>query len=159
MRVLIFIFLILAISCKSLRNNSNVGKIGNSDYYILKFEPNEKYPIFNNSKPTELTHEEILETEKIIKPQIEKTTSEYRAETNNKYPESEYQYDRQYIAAINENGEKLIWINFFCEKTLAEFYNLRKERTNTADGGKCFFQLKVNLTKKTIIGYKFNGIA
>ncbi|WP_139856818.1 hypothetical protein [Aequorivita sinensis] len=159
MRTLLFTILILAISCKSLRNNSNIGKIGNSDYYILKFEPNEKYPIFENAQPTELTHEEIVETEKIIKSKVDKITSEWRAETDNEYAESEYQYDRQYIAAINENGEKLIWINFFCEKSLAEFYDLRKERTNTADGGKCFFQLKVNLTKKTIIGYKFNGIA
>ena len=69
-RILIFVILILAVSCKSLRNNSNVGKIGDSDYYILKFDPNENYPIFKNAQPAELSHEEIIATEKIIKSQI-----------------------------------------------------------------------------------------
>jgi len=157
-RVLMFTFLILVISCKSIRNKSNIGKIGTSDYYILQFEPDEKYPIFKNAKPTKLTHEEILATERIIKSQVKKTTAEWRADTNNKYDESEYQYDRQYVAAINENGEKLIWINFFCDETTVEFYDLRKEQTNIADGGKCYFRIKVNLAKKEIIGYRFNGI-
>ena len=159
MRTLIFAILILAVSCKSLRNDSNVGKIGDSDYYILKFKPNESYPIFKNAQPTELSHEEIIATEKVIRSQIEKTTAEWRADTENKYKESEYQYDRQYIAAINEYGEKLIWINFFCDETSADFYDLRKERTNTSDGGKCYFEIKVNLTKKEIIDYRFNGLA
>tara|TARA_R100001230_G_C5558193_1_gene83655 strand:- start:101 stop:511 length:411 start_codon:yes stop_codon:yes gene_type:complete len=136
-----------------------VGKMGNSNYYILKLEPNEKYPIFKNAQPTELSHEEIIATEKIIKSQIEKTTLEWRSETKNKFEESQYQYDRQYVAAINEYGEKLVWINLFCDETLADFYDLRKERTNISDGGKCYFEIKVNLTKKEIIGYKHNGIS
>ncbi len=136
-----------------------MGKMGNSNYYILKLEPNEKYPIFKNAQPTELSHEEIIATEKIIKSQIEKTTLEWRSETKNKFEESQYQYDRQYVAAINEYGEKLVWINLFCDETLADFYDLRKERTNISDGGKCYFEIKVNLTKKEIIGYKHNGIS
>src|SRR5690606_14846420 len=97
-------------------------------------------------------------TEEIIKSQIEKTTAEWRAFTRNEYNENHYNYDRQYIAAINENGEKLVWINFFCDETLSEFYDLRKERTDVADGGHCFFEIKVNLTEKEIIGYKYNGL-
>ena len=135
-----------------------MGKIGDSDYYVLKFEPNEKYPVFKNAQQTELSHEEIIATENIIKTQIEKTTAEWRADTKDKYDESQYQYDRQYIAAINEYGEKLVWINFFCSETSADFYDLHKERTNTSDGGKCYFEIKVNLTKKEIIGYKHNGL-
>lgn len=157
-RKLIFVFLILAVSCKSLRKNSNVGIIGNSEYYILEFNPNETYPLFVDAEPTTLSHEEIIFVENVIKGRVEKTISEWRSATKNEYDENKYQYDRQYVAALNEEGEKLIWINFFCNNDLGEIYDLRRERTNTSDGGRCYFEIKVNLTNKEIIGYKYGGL-
>jgi hypothetical protein len=140
-----------------LRNNSNFGKIDNSDYYILEFEPNEKYPLFEDAKPTKLSHEEIIAIEKIIKPQIKKTTAEWRLEKDIASDKNFY-YNRQYIAAVNENGEKLVWINFFCHDTWKDSYDLTKTRLNISDGGKCYFKLKVNISQKKIINYRFNGL-
>ena len=51
-------------------------------------------------------------------------------------------YKRQYIAVTNGNGEKLVWINCFCD----EHPTWRTERVMVFDGGNCFFTLRVNLT-------------
>ncbi|GHV35467.1 hypothetical protein AGMMS4952_27740 [Spirochaetia bacterium] len=62
-------------------------------------------------------------------------------------------YKRQYIAIINEKGEKEVYVNCFYN-TFAERNDYWKTQFVDVDGGgKGFFQLKVNLTKK--IYYEF----
>lgn len=141
-RLLVLIIPIL-FSCKSILTKFNP-KIGNSEYAILSFNPNEKYPIFANSKPTELTHEEILEIEKIIFFEI----SGYI---------SQRVYHRQYVAAINEYGEKVIWINFLDAEDMDPNWNTYIVKVY--DGGDSFFQLKVNLTKGTYYDFRVNSTA
>jgi hypothetical protein len=52
-------------------------------------------------------------------------------------------YRRQYAAVVNKQGNKEVWINFFCSS-----FNLDwKHRAIVVDdGGRCFFQLKIDLT-------------
>lgn len=60
-------------------------------------------------------------------------------------------YKKQYIAAINAKGEKEVWVNCFCksiEKRI-EFTDWRVLPVRASGGGTCFFNVKLNLSKKT----------
>jgi hypothetical protein len=133
------LFTLAFVKCKTYNKQAEVDKLNH--YAIIQYNPNEKYPKFENAEPTNLTYEEILKLERIIMPKIIKNLKEHK-------------YFRQYVAAKNLDGEKLVWINFFCE----EYYNPSDEIyiMEGADGGNCFFQVKVNLTKEDCYFYMEN---
>lgn len=64
-------------------------------------------------------------------------------------------YKRQYVASINPQGEKIVWLNCFCH---GEF-DWRTDIIQVKDGGKCFFRLKVNLSQKKYYDFSVNGSA
>ena len=70
--------------------------------------------------------------------------------------EIEY-YNRQYICALNGEGEKLVWINCF-PKYYSDSY-WRSEIVFVLDGGTDYFQLIINLTKGIYYGPAVNGHA
>jgi hypothetical protein len=63
-------------------------------------------------------------------------------------------YKRQYIAFINIKGEKEVWVNCFCGTWDKDW---RKEIIFVHDGGNCYFNLKVNLTKHQYSDLMVNG--
>jgi len=65
-------------------------------------------------------------------------------------------YKRQYIAVINSKGEKEVWVNCFCDTWKK---NWRKELIFVLDGGNCYFNLKINLTKGEYYDLMVNGDA
>ena len=140
-------------------------KISGNEYTIISFDPTEKFPIFDNAKPTELTHAEIVEIEKIIKDRVTKTITNHNSELiefYDKFPDKQFptdltEYYRQYVPAINQDGEKVVWINFFCGKP--ETKTWKTNIISVRDGGNCYFNLKVNLSKKKYYDYRVNGIA
>ena len=120
-------------------SQTDVAKLNH--FAIIEYNPNEKFPKFESAQATNLTYEEIKKLEFIIMPKIQKNLKKHK-------------YFRQYIAAINSSGEKFVWINFFC----IEYYEASHETfiMEAADGGDCFFEVKVNLTKKDCYFYKEN---
>jgi hypothetical protein len=58
---------------------------------------------------------------------------------------------------INQEGEKEIWINFFCNEW--ESVGWKTDLMIVLDGGNCYFNLKVNLTNKTYSELIINGYA
>jgi hypothetical protein len=101
--------------------------------------------ICKNAKSTDLTIEEINKIDKLIN------------ECTAKYSDSLYAlvaYKRQYVPVTNDYGQKIIWINFFCD-----YYSYWKKQPIIASGGgKCYFQVKVNLTTKYYYDFSINGI-
>lgn len=142
--ILFFFTIILfsLVSCKTSKKQIEVDTLNH--YTIITYDPNAKYPLFENAKPTTLTFEEILELEDIIEPKILKNLEQHK-------------YYRQYVAAENSKGEKLVWINFFCESHYDPSHVTFI--LNVLDGGNCFFQVKVNLTQKDCYFYMENGEA
>lgn len=65
-------------------------------------------------------------------------------------------YKRQYHPYINKKGEKLIWINCFCGEWNV---NNTKETIFVEDGGKCYFNLEINLTTGKSSEIEINGNA
>ena len=65
-------------------------------------------------------------------------------------------YRRQYVAIINDKGEKMVWINFFCSSFGDDW---RRHVVVVFDGGACFFRLIINLSLRKVVDLKTNGIA
>ena len=74
----------------------------------------------------------------------------------NRKPEDYY---RQFVGAINEKGEKIIWVNCFCEKEINFFKDWKTNIIMVADGGNCFFNLKINVDKNNYFDVMVNGNA
>ena len=112
------------------------------NYTIIKYSPKLSQPQFENAKPTKLVYKELIELENIISNKISKNLKEHK-------------YFRQYVAVENQNGDKLVWINFFC----LDYYDTsyRTSIMSAADGGNCIFQVKVNLTKKDCYYFQQNS--
>ena len=162
----ILILLILFCSCKeqSKTDKKVVEKViktdfglSHSDFTILEFNP-EWYWIFENSEPiaTDLQLNEISK----IEPILEKAISEHNSklEKDSRWALGLQRYKRQYVAVINEKGEKEVWINFFCKEDF-EYLDWKKELIIVNDGGNCYFNLKVKLTKGEYYDLHINGVA
>lgn len=177
MEKLILVFLILISSCKektkSEQNDNSskpeaLFKLDKTDYAILKIEPKNNW-IFKNGILSDLSQTELIEAEKILKKAV-KENNEIQKQNlkihNEKYPENKWtetgyeldlnKFQRQYWPVINENGEKVVWINFFCSDN-------ESISTDTIvmvlDGGNCYFNIKINLTNKTYSELSINGYA
>ena len=67
-----------------------------------------------------------------------------------------YKYKFQYVAAINNNCEKEVWVNGFCKTWDTDW---KKEILLVHDGGNCYFNLKFNLSTKECFEVAVNGYA
>jgi len=67
-------------------------------------------------------------------------------------------YVRQIVPVINSKGEKIVWINCLCLYG-GENKEWRNGIITADDGGKCYFNLKINLTNKLYFDLMVNGQA
>ncbi len=149
------VFIIATFSC-----NQNI--IGGSEYAIL---PYQDYLSIKNATPAKLSHAEVLNIEEIIKKEVSKIINSHNKELDEYYQkyntdrdEDLYKYASQYVAYYNSKGEKIVWIDFFCNPE--EFENWRIElKPDVEDGGNCFFNLKVNTETNEIFDFYINGVA
>ena len=159
---------------KTLANNSShLQSIDSSRYAILKFDSKSNYYFDKDAKPTPLTAEDIKKIEILIDKRMAKYNKVEEAiyqksfnETKRKYPNSipfdnriknPEKYYKQFIAVINSKGEKIVWANCVCE--IKDFKYWKRSEVFVDDGGNCFFNLKINLTKGTTYDLMVNGIA
>ena len=128
-----------------------------------------KIAILEDNERTKLTEEEWQSIEQIF----QKAINDYNQNTNNKIDVKNYL--RQYVVSENETGEKKVWINCFCDKgeeyrktrrKRREKYgiittrdNWKEEVVQVLDGGKCYFNLTVNLSNETYYDFSINGEA
>lgn len=177
MRKLIFIFLILISSCKEktkteqnriLTKPGSQFELDKNNYSILTIEPKNDW-IFKNGTLSDLSQSELIEAEKILKQAVKKNNEIQKQNLkihNEKYPENKWtetgyeldlkKFQRQYWPVINEKGEKVVWINFFCsDNEPISTDNI----VMVMDGGNCYFNIKINLTNKTYSELSINGYA
>ncbi|HEY8402537.1 MAG TPA: hypothetical protein VIK89_14815 [Cytophagaceae bacterium] len=64
-------------------------------------------------------------------------------------------YTRQYLGYIDNNGNKIIFINACCSE-LAEGINLERHWLYSMEDNPCYFQVKVNLKAMTCFGLNGN---
>jgi hypothetical protein len=122
---------------------------------------------FKENKQTDLSKDDFQKIELILTKCIDEynlNQEKQFIEINNKYPEYKSkkknfiidlkQYKRQYVATINSKGEKEIWVNCFCNTCNK---NWKTNLLIVHDGGNCYFNLKINLAKKTYYELTING--
>jgi hypothetical protein len=68
-------------------------------------------------------------------------------------------YVLQCIAVIDARGEKQVWVNALCNHDWPTKNNWRERIQMVEDGGGCYYQLKVNLSKGTYYDLNVNGVA
>jgi hypothetical protein len=171
-----FVLLFAFSSCGQTTNKSNVSAVidtnkvttpaDTSNYAIIKFDIKDTW-LFDKAKPTDISLSDIKEVEALLADCINKYNPEQQKhfdKINSEYPEAKIDkrgfiidlsnYKRQYVAVINDKGEKEVWVNCFCVK----FDYWKKEIVQVMDGGNCFFNLKINLTKKSYYDLSVNGM-
>jgi hypothetical protein len=153
---------------EKLKTSKTIFKIDTSIITILPFDKDMSWAV-KTGKKTDLTTNELLQIENLInkciseynlkqKIQFQKLNDEhpkYKLDKNNFFIDL-INYKRQYIATLNINGEKEIWINCFCDKPPK---NWRKKLVMVLDGGNCYFNLKINLTQNNYYELFVNGDA
>ena len=65
-------------------------------------------------------------------------------------------YQKQYVPVINEAHQKEVWVNAFCYVKGAEKWKKELMR-DEEESGKCFFNVKINLTQKTYNSFVVNS--
>jgi hypothetical protein len=119
-----------------------------SNSVVLKYDSsscNLMPKICKDAKPTNLSIDEINEIDKLTYDCITKC-KEHLLDLN--------KYKRQYVPVINDKGEKIVWVNYFCDDNSYWM----KEPVVVCDGGEYFFQLTVNLTTKKYYDFSVNGL-
>jgi hypothetical protein len=139
--------------------------------------------VFKDCSQAELTYEDFVTIESLLKECIVSYNAEEEVrfkEMCDKYPQYApnirhdsielTRYWRQYIVVTNQQGEKETFINFFCdqqEDIVEDGDEIRFVPSDgwksglviVDDGGKCFFQIKINLNTKKWYDFMVNGVA
>lgn len=153
---------------KNIEQQSNTCTVDTSIIAILPFDTT-RYWVFKDSKPTNLTNDDLQKIEIILNKCIDDYNPNQERqfkEINNKHPEYKLdkenfvinlkRYKRQYQAVINSKEEKEVWINCFCRTYNS---NWKNEQIIVKDGGNCYFNLKINLSTEEYYELMVNGDA
>jgi hypothetical protein len=121
------------------------------NYVVLPFNPQNESWMFRNAKAATLEESEITEIENLLKKAVDEHNATQKEPQKIELPK----YKRQYVAVINNQGEKEVWANCFA----GDFENWREDIVMVDDGGKYFFKVKINLTKNMFYDFMVNGMA
>ncbi len=140
-------FLIFSITLSSFGQANSVEKIkiNKGKIALIEYDKNWVFP-FKNAEPAQLNDADFKEIERLL---IECTSK-----SNELLPLKRYY--RQYVVVKNENGEKEVYINFMCQLVSLDFADWKKVLIDVADGGNCYFNVKINLSSKTYYNLMIN---
>jgi len=166
MHKFILMFFIVMASCASnsyLEDNYYYNNVEGIDYVILPYEPTADDGIivaFREGIPAELTANELENMDALLHEAVYKYNTETKTPWGGDVNTIDLsKYNRQYIAIINENKEKEVFINCFWSSSIRESGYWKNNFVLVMDGGYHFFQVKINLTKQIITMFSVNGYA
>jgi hypothetical protein len=145
-------FLILFTSCGKTQNTASL----KPNETIIEADKKMEWVFGKNYTNWAPEAKDIETAEKLLKESFE---DQKKATVNRLLNRSVDDYNMQFIGAITENGEKIIWINSFCKKEESSFKEWKTKIFGVADGGNCFFNVKINITKNTYYDLMVNGNA
>ncbi|MGY3087089.1 hypothetical protein ACVWYF_000115 [Hymenobacter sp. UYAg731] len=142
-------------------------QLDTATFAVLPFSKKSDY-LFLKSRPAKLTAVEIQQVNDLLSKAVaEQNQAEEKdfqkmikifleaAQHRENYFINLSRYRRQFIAVINPKGEKKVWVNCFCSSEP----NWRKKELVVDDGGNCYFNVKINLTKAIWYEMMVNGEA
>ena len=148
--------ILIALNCDSKKQSNlklppreiEVGNLTDKEFYtVLQYDSSDK--LFKYGISTTLNKKELSNIQRILEDAVSNInlTQKIKLDLN--------KYKRQYIAIINEAGEKEVWVNCFCQYDETWKRNI----VEVHDGGKCYFNLKINLSSNRYYDFYINGEA
>ncbi|HZZ75619.1 MAG TPA: hypothetical protein VFE04_06795 [Puia sp.] len=147
------------------------GQAAPKDHYvILPFDKSVYTSLSEDCTQATLNNDDIANIERVLSFCVNK----YNHSQNNVYKEivkklpdqdlriDDYvidlkRYYRQYVVVYNKRGEKEVWVNCFCN--IQSPGNWREKPVIVMGGGNCFFNVRINLTRKSYSDFMVNGLA
>lgn len=166
MRNLIFTFLLFAllgcsskVETKQTNQQKEVPKEQSktdlkSNQVIIEADVSPMGVFAKNSKNWKPSESDVLAAEKILLFAFDDQT---RGTVNRVLGKKPDDYNQQYLGAEYENGDKYVWINCFCKSQESDFKDWKTKLVFVKDGGNCFINVLINLTKKTYKEFNVNG--
>lgn len=167
--LILFISAFILVSCGQQNNKPKFDELAALDTSLITILPYDSTLnwVSENSRPTNLNSTEIRLIDSIINSCIANYNSEKLqliSLMSKNHPDIEIDstlflidlkdYKRQYIPIENEQGERIVWANLFC----GDFENSNKTKVLIVkDGGKCYFNLKINLKTGRYFDLNING--
>lgn len=123
-----------------------------NNFAVIKYEPSSHRIYFKNARPLTIDDQEFISIQELIA----KSVKEYNSSKNeNEKIQNLSEYKFQYLPVTDEKNQKIVYVNAFCN---AFEINWRKDIVEVDDGGKCFFNLKINLTNSAVYDFYVNGV-
>jgi hypothetical protein len=134
----------------------SIRKVDTNIYVILRYDSLAMMAMnwrYKNARPGHLTELEVDCLEPLIDSAYRSYTRDSTAYLHDLLPLTSYL--RQYVAVITEKGEREVWVNLICGAP--EYW--RRASVIVDDGGKCFVQLFINLTRRKVYELSPGGLA
>ncbi len=142
--------------------NNNIDTISKIQFHldtsIIAILPVDKSNpwLFKDAKAIDLTNEDLGKVDQLLIDCI--NTHNVKQDSTKQFSEfiDLKKYKRQYVPFIDSKGERKVYVNCFC--TLDSGFDYwKKFLVQVDDGGSCFFQLLINLTKLKYEQFSTNG--
>jgi hypothetical protein len=121
---------------------TQIGALSLLSTQLRSFKRNDSAVSFNR-----LEHEELVLVEYLIRKHV-------REDKFYKYLDLDG-YHRQYVGFQDKSGNRMAWVNFFCEGADEPWWRL--SLVTVSGGGDCYLQIKINLTKGQVVYRMVNG--
>lgn len=163
---ILFSILIL-VSCGEAPNNqtdaqkvaiATIQPIDTSLIAIIPLDNSRDWLFDKTYSPSTLTQNDIMEIERLLIDCINKYNDKLSSDTKQYFSIDlkQQKYMRQYVAVINKSGDKEVWVNCLCQTHGDDW---KTSIIMVDDGGNCYFNLKINLTKEKCYDLGVNGYA
>ena len=107
------------------------------------------------------TKEDVLKAEQLVKEQLINLNRPL-VNQGGKCPiihNSLSKYLRQYIGYVDQNGDRILWINYIIRKDKDQSSKLGKDVIMVLDGCSNYWNVKANLSKEKLYDLRINGSA
>ena len=157
--ILVSLFLFSFVCSKGDNKTDPADKLSYSDLKdnqaVISTPEKLEWAFGRNYKPYTPTMEDIQTAEEVLLACYNKE----RTGTENPFAGRKLEdYNRQFIGAEIEGGDKVILINCFCKSRSETLKQWKTDLVLVADGGNCFFHVNVNLKRKQYYGLMVNGM-
>lgn len=147
-------------SSKTLTTNDfpNKSSITNDFPKVVSFEysSTEHQHIFKSGKPVTINNSATSDTIYVLSKAVVEYNSKAKKERSLSATDN---YNLQLVPILNEENQTEVWVNALCRNSNSDDDQWKKSIIRVKDGGSCYFNLYINLTKKTYEKFMVNGEA
>lgn len=149
-------FIVLLLLPKSVLYSQNTARKGieRPCDYELFYSSSDIYLAFDEPyKPNILSKQQLLLAESIIRKVSDSLNFTITSTNVNTQKVDTLKHKFQIVAAKDNKGQVLLWVNALCEPNK----EWRKRLLFVDDGGRCYYSFKVNLSNRSYYEISVNG--